>query len=111
MLYFNLCFKQLCSLLITSVNVDTNITKNQHLAFQVDISDVNRPFYIEITNEGKVNIEPYEYNDRDGRIISSFDTLMKIVTKQISILDAYKSNKISINGDIEKLKILAKLIK
>lgn len=111
MLYFDPCFKQLCALLITNIKVDSNLTGNTHLAYQIDITDVNRPFYIEITTNGKVNIEPYEYNDRDVRIISSFDTLMKIATRQINVLDAYKNNKISISGDLEKVKILNSLIK
>ena len=51
MLYFDPCFKQLASLLFHN---DYKI-KGQHLAFQIDILDVNRPFYIEITESGKVN--------------------------------------------------------
>lgn len=111
MLYFDPCFKQLCALLITNIKLDPLVTGYKHLAYQVDITDVNRPFYIEITGNGRTNIEPYEYNDRDARIISSFDTLMKISTKQINLLDAYNDNKISISGDLEKVKILSDLIK
>lgn len=107
MLYFDPCFKQLASLLFHN---DYKI-KGQHLAFQIDIVDVNRPFYIEITESGRVNIEPYEYNDRDARIRSSFDTLMKICTKQLKLEDAYRQNLLSIEGNIEKAKTLQTLFK
>ena len=81
MLYFDPCFKQLASLLFTNLKGSEGV----HLAYQIDITDVYRPFYIEFTESGKVNIEPYEYNERDARIRSSFDALMKIITKQIKV--------------------------
>lgn len=103
MLYFDPSFKQLASLLR---HLDYN-NNGQHIAIQVNISDINnRPFYIEITQEGKVNIMPYEYNDRDAKITASFDTLMKVITKQLKIQDAYRQRLLFIEGNIEKLKTL-----
>ena len=107
MLYFDPCFKQLASLLFTNLKKSEGI----HLAYQIDILDVGKPFYIEFTESGKINIEPYEYNDRDAKIRSSFDTLMKIITKQIKVEDVYKQNLLFIEGDIKKVQLLQTLFK
>lgn len=109
MLYYDQCFKQLASLLYTYLNVGD--LYGRHLAYQVDIVDVNKPFYIEITTEGKLNVEPYEYNDRDALIRGSFEVLMKIITKQISIEEAISKNLLQIDGNVDSIKLLYTLLK
>ena len=49
-------------------------------------------FYVEV-RDGKISIEPYEYNDRDLLIKASADTLKKIINKELSIEKALITRK------------------
>ena len=53
-------------------------------------------FYVEV-RDGKISIEPYEYNDRDLLIKASADTL--------------KTRKISVSGNLQKAAFIKKILK
>lgn len=111
MLYYDPCFKQLASLLYSNF-VPSIKGKQQHIAYQITITDkeINRPFYVEVCEDGKVNIEPYEYNDKDVEIKATFETLMLILSKQMSIDKALAFRKIEVRGNMAKALLLKKFL-
>ena len=67
-------------------------------------------FYVE-ERDGKISIEPYEYNDRDLLIKASADTLKKIINKELSIEKALITRKISVSGNLQKAAFIKKILK
>ena len=85
------------SLKIHAVQFDASMIK-EHIAIQFNIyGEGEGAFYIEI-NEGKIDIQPYEYYDRDALIYVEADTLMQIASGELSMKDAYTENRIVVQG-------------
>lgn len=75
---------------------------DQHIAFQFNITgEAEGAFYLEIA-DGKVNVEPYEYYDRDVLITTSEESLLKIALGQLDPVHAYLTGKIKVEGDLDK---------
>ena len=84
----------------------------EHLAYQFDIEDAEAGgiFYVEV-KEGKLYVEPYEYNDRDAKFISDPDTFMKIAEGEIDPVMAFTTQKLKVEGNIDKALKLNDIIK
>ena len=77
-----------------------------HMAYQFNVKGEGEgAFYIEI-DEGKINVEPYEYYDRDVLIVTSSDMLLRIIDGKIRALDAYANGQIMVYGDPRNLEYL-----
>ncbi|MCD7730323.1 MAG: SCP2 sterol-binding domain-containing protein [Oscillospiraceae bacterium] len=83
---------------------------NNHLAVQINVTgDGEGVFYIEIA-DGKINVEPYDYNDNDCILSCSADNLIKIVSGSLDPVLAFTTGKLKINGSIEKALEFQKII-
>lgn len=84
----------------------------EHLAYQFDIEDAEAGgiFYVEV-KEGKLYVEPYEYNDRDAKFISDPDNFMKIAEGEIDPVWAFTTQKLKVEGNIDKALKLNDIIK
>ena len=65
-------------------------------------------FYLEVS-DGKVNIEPYEYFDRDVLFTTTAETLIKIAMGKLDPVWAYTTGKLKVQGSIEKALLLKEL--
>ncbi|MCM1330339.1 MAG: SCP2 sterol-binding domain-containing protein [Ruminococcus sp.] len=73
-----------------------------HLAVQVDIKGEGEgAFYIEL-NDGKIAVEPYEYYDRDCKLIISAADFLDICGGSLDAVKAFTNGKLKIEGDIDK---------
>lgn len=82
----------------------------QHLAIQVDITgECEGAFYIEL-KDGNVYVEPYEYYDRDVKLIASGKDFLKIVHGSLNPVMAYTVGKLKIEGDLGKALELQQII-
>jgi len=79
------------------------------LALQITLTD-NGVFYVEV-KDGKLSIEPYEYNDRQANIIMNSDDFVKMINKKLDSITAFTTGKLKIDGDISKAKELSSLFK
>lgn len=74
----------------------------EHLAYQFNITgDGEGIFYVE-AKEGKIYVEPYEYFDRDAMFTCSADTLRKIAEGKLDPIWAVTTQKLKVEGDIDK---------
>ena len=80
------------------------------LAVQVTLSDLNEVFYVEI-KDGKLSVEPYEYNDRQANLIISSDKFIKLINKELNPVLAFTTKKLKVEGDAGKALELANLFK
>lgn len=74
----------------------------EHLAVEVDITgEGSGAFYIEL-NDGKIAVEPYEYYDRDCKLIISGDDFISICEGALDAVKAFTNGKLKVEGDIDK---------
>ena len=83
--------------------VGTDVSQiTDHLAYQFNITGENAvSFYVEV-KDGRLHIEPYEYYDRDAAFTCKADTLFKIIEGKTDHVVAFTSQKLKVDGDIEK---------
>ena len=82
----------------------------EHVAFQFNVTgEAAGAFYLEI-KDGNINVEPYEYYDRDVLITSSADNIIKIMTGKLDPVMAFTLQKIKVEGDLGKALILKSVI-
>lgn len=82
------------------------------LAFQINIEGkaANGIFYIEI-KDGKVNIEPYEYYDRNAVFHINATNFIKLINGKLDPVIAFTTGKLKIDGDINAALEIIKFIK
>lgn len=81
-----------------------------HLAVQVDIvGEGEGAFYIEL-KDGQLYVEPYEYYDRDVKLIATAENFIKIAKGSLNATLAYTTGKLKIEGDLGKALELQKMI-
>ena len=77
-----------------------------HVAFQFNVEgEAEGAFYLEIS-DGKINVEPYEYYDRDIIIVTSADVIMKMIRGEIQARVALSNGQLRVYGDMEQLGVL-----
>ena len=88
-----------------------DVSCTDFLAVQVNITgDNSGVFYVEV-KDGKVSIEPYEYNDRNCDITMSMDNFNKLIDGKLDPVMAFTLGKLKVGGDIGKALEFAKLVK
>ncbi len=81
----------------------------EHAAFQFNVEGEGAgALYLEIA-DGKVNVEPYEYYDRDILVTTSAETLIRLVTGKLDPVKAYLEGKIRAEGNLGKASLLKEL--
>ncbi len=76
--------------------------RNDHLAVQINITGEGEgAFYVEL-KDGKLDVQPYEYNDRDCKLIASADTLTKLISGKLDAVFAFTTGKLKVEGSIDK---------
>jgi putative sterol carrier protein len=81
------------------------------LAIQVNLSGkITSVFYIEILN-GVLSVMPYEYNDRDAAITITKTNFEKILSGKLSPQTAFADGKLKVEGNVDKVLLLAELLK
>ncbi len=84
---------------------------DEHLAYQFNITGEGEgAFYAEV-KDGKLDIQPYEYFDRDSLFICSADVLFKIISGKMDPVLAFTLGKLKVEGSIEKALRLKEFVK
>ena len=65
--------------------------------------------YIEFS-EGNIDVQPYEYYDRDAILTLSAASLLEIAAGKKDLLEAYHANEVSVWGDLDKVVEMKKVI-
>lgn len=74
----------------------------KHLAVEVAIKGEGEGvFYIE-AKDGKVNVEPYSYNDRDVRFTATADNFISLAKGELDPVKAFLTGKLKVDGSIDK---------
>ena len=88
-----------------------DVSKVGFLAVQVNLTDCDPGvFYVEVKDHN-VNVEPYDYHDRNCAFTVSSEDFDKIMNGKLDPLVAFTTGKLKIDGDLEKALEFSKLIK
>lgn len=79
------------------------------LALQVNLTDLDKVFYVEVKDH-KLTIAPFEYNDRQAKMSMKSGNFQKMINGQLSGTTAFLTQKLKIEGSIEKCKELTALL-
>ena len=78
----------------------------EHVAIQFDVAgEASGAFYIEI-KDGKVEVQPYQYFDRDVIVTIDGDNLVKIAEGKLGLEAAYFTGKLKAEGNLGKALLL-----
>lgn len=81
------------------------------LAVQINLTGKNGGvFYVEV-KDGRINVEPYEYNDRSCAITMESANFSKLMDGKLDPVAAYTIGKLKVEGDLGKALEFSKLIK
>lgn len=83
---------------------------SEHIALQFNVTgEAAGAFYVEIA-DGKVNIQPYEYYDRDVLVTVSDADLMQIFEGKMDFVDAFNKGQLQAEGNLIKALALKDVI-
>ncbi len=105
------------------MNFDELLTKVRNLASKIDASNrgflavqVNitgengGTFYVEV-KDGRINVEPYEYNDRNCAVTIDMENFLKLMEGKLDPVKAFTFRKLKVDGDLGKALEFANLLK
>lgn len=96
---------------LRKVAENTDVSNVDFLAVQVNLTD-NDPgvFYVEVKDH-QINIEPYNYYDRNCAITITSTNFNKLVDGKMDAVEAFLSGKLTVEGDVDKALEFANLLK
>ena len=101
---FNDCFNELKK---DFVNKDVRNIPN--VVFEFNIKDIG-VFYAKV-QDGKLDIQPYNYYDNDVSFTAKFETYKKIINGELDAIKAFFTGKLKVSGDLSKAVILQNILK
>lgn len=89
---------------------DVDVKFDRDFAIQINLTDEDcgGAFYVEHRG-GIVNVEPYDYNDRDAMMTIDSDLLVKTLTGEADAIAAFFAGKFTIDGNVEAVLELTKI--
>ena len=78
-----------------------------HIAYQFNVEGEGEgAFYLEL-DHGRINVEPYEYYDRDLIIVTTAQVLLQMTAGEIQPMEAYTKGQLKVyDGDPKRLELL-----
>ncbi len=79
----------------------------EHVAVQVNVTgEAEGWFYIEAA-DGKLNIEPYTYDDRDAILTASGEDLVALSAGKLALEQGMAEGKLTVEGNFDKFMLLS----
>ena len=90
---------------------DVDVSGVDCLAVQVNITGKNEGvFYVEVKDH-KINIEPYEYYDRNCAVTMDMTNFNKLIDGKLDPILAFTTGKLKVDGDAGKALEFSKILK
>ncbi len=88
-----------------------DVSNVDFLAVQVNLKDLDPgTFYVEVKDH-KINIEPYEYIDRNCAITINSKDFTKLIDGKLDPIAAFTLGKLKVDGDLGKALEFSKIVK
>lgn len=82
----------------------------EHVAIQFNVTGEGEgALYLEVA-DGKIDVQPFEYYDRDAIVVTTAQTLVDMATGKVSVVDAYNNGILTVEGNVGKASLLSKIV-
>jgi putative sterol carrier protein len=96
---------------VRNLSSKADVSNQDFIAVQVNITGKDGGvFYVEVKDH-KINVEPYEYNDRNCAITMSLTDFNNLIDGKLDPVAAFTFGKLKVDGDIGKAVEFSKLVK
>ena len=96
---------------VRNIASGVDATNRGFLAVQVNLTGKGGGvFYVEV-KDGKINVEPYEYNDRNCAVTMSLTDFNKLIDGKLDPVLAFTMGKLKVDGDMGKALEFANVLK
>ena len=89
--------------------VNKDVRNIPNVVFEFNIKDIG-VFYAKV-QDGKLDIQPYNYYDNDVSFTAKFETYKKIINGDLDAIKAFFTGKLKVSGDLSKAAILQNILK
>lgn len=89
--------------------VNKDVSNVPNVVFEFNIKDIG-VFYAKVEN-GKLDIQPYNYYDNDVSFTAKFETYKKIINGDLDAVKAFFTGKLKVSGDLYNATILQSILK
>ena len=89
--------------------VNKDVSNIPNVVFEFIIKDIG-VFYAKV-QDGKLDIQPYNYYDNDVSFTAKFETYKKIINGESDPIKAFFNGKLKVSGDLGKATILQNILK
>ena len=89
--------------------VNKDVRNIPNVVFEFNIKDIG-VFYTKV-QDGKLDIQPYNYYDNDVSFTAKFETYKKIINGELDAVKAFFTGKLKVSGDLCKTTILQNILK
>ena len=96
---------------VRKIAASKDVSDKDFLAVQVNITGKNSGvFYVEIKDH-KVNVEPYDYHDRNCAVTMNLTDFNKLLDGKLDPILAFGTGKLKVEGDVGKALEFSNLLK
>lgn len=96
---------------VRTLSKKADVSNQDFIAVQINITgEESGVFYVEVKDH-KINVEPYEYNDRSCAITMSLEDYNKMIDGKLDSVLAFSTGRLKIDGDIGKAVEFSKILK
>ena len=89
--------------------VNKDVRNIPNVVFEFNIKDIG-VFYAKV-QDGKLDIQPYNYYDNDVSFTAKFETYQKIISGELDAIKAFFTGRLKVSGDLSKAAILQNILK
>ena len=88
--------------------VNKDVSNIPNVVFEFNIKDIG-VFYAKV-QDGKLDIQPYNYYDNDVSFTASFETYKKIINGKLDPIKAFFNSRLKVSGDLGKATLLQNIL-
>ena len=88
--------------------VNKDVRNIPNVVFEFNIKDIG-VFYAKV-QDGKLDIQPYNYYDNDVSFTAKFETYKKIINGESDAIKAFFTGKLKVSGNLDKAAILQNIL-
>ena len=88
--------------------VNKDVRNIPNVVFEFNIKDIG-VFYAKV-QDGKLDIQPYNYYDNDVSFTAKFETYKKIINGKLDPIKAFFTGRLKVSGDLAKAAILQNIL-
>ena len=89
--------------------INKDVSNVPNVVFEFNIKDIG-VFYAKV-QDGKLDIQPYNYYDNDVSFTAKFETYKKIINGELDAVKAFFTGKLKVSGDLGKAALLQSILK